>query len=141
MAALAHKTVVFDLESTWDSISRVAEMLSSVLDEMGLSQDNAFDVKLATQEAVVNAVEHGNGCDPRKKVHIRCERNGNAIVMVVSDEGEGFDPSRIPDPTLSENILKEHGRGIFLMRSLCDCVRYNDKGNEVTMIKNLRKNK
>ena len=96
-----------------------------------------FDLRLAAQEAVVNAVEHGNRGDERKKVYVRCHVNGDSLVVTVRDEGDGFDPGQVPDPTLPENILKEHGRGIFLMRNLCDEVRYSPRGNEVTLIKKL----
>jgi len=90
-----------------------------------------------SQEAVVNAVEHGNECDESKQVHVTCRIGADAVVITVSDEGLGFDPAQVPDPTLPENILREHGRGLFLMRSLCDEIRYNAKGNEITIVKKL----
>ncbi len=137
MQPIDNRVVTFVLESSRETISRAADMLSSVIEEFGLSDDAAFDIELAAEEAVANAVEHGNKSDPAKMVHVRCERKSDRITVVVCDEGEGFNPSQIPDPTLPENILKEHGRGIFIMRSLCDCVLYNEKGNEVAIVKKI----
>lgn len=129
------KRLSFDLRSTRDSVNRVAAMLSCFFDKQGLSDEVTFDIKLATQEAVVNAVEHGNQYDEGKWVHICCETTDRAITVTVCDEGLGFDPCCVPDPTLPENILREGGRGVFLMRNLCDQVCFNDKGNKVTIVK------
>jgi len=137
MRTSAMRKVTFDLQSHRDSVNEVADRLSRFFDKLGWPDDAVFDVKLAAQEAVVNAVEHGNGSDSTKLVHISCETAGDAVTLVVSDEGNGFNPAAVPDPTLPENILREHGRGLFLMRNLCDEVFYNEKGNEITIIKRI----
>ncbi|MFH1731185.1 MAG: ATP-binding protein [Planctomycetota bacterium] len=134
------KRLSFDLRSTRDSINRAAVMLSDFFDKQGLSDDVTFDIKLATQEAVVNAAEHGNHYDGGKWVHICCETSDSAVTVTVCDEGPGFDPRCVPDPTLPENIFREGGRGVFLMRNLCDDVCFNDKGNQVTIVKKIAKN-
>jgi serine/threonine-protein kinase RsbW len=138
MPAPAENVLDLDLYSTRDGINLVTERLTELFCRAGLSEDDTFDLKLAAQEAVVNAVEHGNECDETKQVHIHCESNGRAITLVVRDEGAGFNPDSVPDPTLPENILREHGRGLFLMRNLCDEVRFNAKGNEITMVKRIQ---
>ena len=127
--------MMFNLLSTRDSINRVTDIVSAACSSHNLPEDMLFDIKLAVQEAVVNAVEHGNRCDPDRMIYVTCEADDERLVLCIRDEGDGFDPCDIPDPTLPENILKEHGRGIFLMRSLCDEVRYSPKGNEVTLVK------
>jgi len=131
------KRLKFDLRSTRDSVNRVGAMLSCFFDKQGLPDEVMFDIKLATQEAVVNAAEHGNHYDEGKKIHICCETTDCAVTVIVCDEGLGFDPRCVPDPTLPENILTEDGRGIFLMRNLCDEVCFNDKGNKVTIVKKI----
>ena len=129
--------MTFELKSTPDSVNRVGAMLADFFDKQGLSDEVTFDVKLAVQEAVVNAAEHGNEYDENKSVCICCEATDEAIKVTVVDEGPGFDPCCVPDPTLPENILRESGRGVFLMRSLCDEVCYSDKGTKVTIVKYL----
>ena len=131
------KRLNFDLRSTRDSVNRVAAMLSCFFDKQKLPDEVTFDIKLATQEAVVNAAEHGNKYDHSKNVHISCETTDRAVTVTVCDEGLGFDPCCVLDPTLPENILRENGRGVFLMRNLCDEVRFNDKGNKVTIVKHI----
>jgi serine/threonine-protein kinase RsbW len=125
------------LPSSRQTVTEVADRLAALLDRFDLPEDVVFDIKLAAQEAVVNAVEHGNRNDQTKAVHVTCEVKKDAVAVTVRDEGGGFDPSTVPDPTLPENVLKEHGRGIFLMRNLADDVFYNTGGNEVTVIKKL----
>jgi serine/threonine-protein kinase RsbW len=137
MPVNAENVLDLDLFSTRDGINLVTDQLTALFCRAGLSEDETFDLKLAAQEAVVNAVEHGNDCDETKKVHVHCEATGNVITLVVRDEGPGFDPAQVPDPTLPENILREHGRGLFLMRNLCDEVRFNAKGNEITIVKRI----
>ena len=137
----AASKLMMEFQSTRDSITEVVQKLSAALDELGLPDDAVFDIKLAAQEAVVNAVEHGNNCDESKTVRVCCEADEDCITVAVRDEGDGFDPAQVPDPTLPENILRESGRGIFLIRNLCDEVRFNEKGNEVTMVKRIPKGK
>jgi serine/threonine-protein kinase RsbW len=93
-------------------------------------------VELALDEALDNAVVHGNRMDRQKLVQVvcRCEL-GNGISVVVKDQGQGFDPGTVPDPTAPEHIGAEHGRGIWLMRSVMDEVSFERGGTEVHMRK------
>lgn len=94
------------------------------------------DVRTALYEAIANAVIHGNREDVKKQVRIRCRFDARQCVSIsVSDEGEGFDPRKVPDPTRPENLESEHGRGIFLMRTYMDEVRYEKGGTEVHLVK------
>jgi len=139
MQSDAKNKTTLELCSSRDNIAQVSALLSEALEKLNLPGETMFDLKLAATEAVVNAVEHGNKYDERKMIHVSCEARNGAVIISVRDEGDGFDPAGVPDPTLPENILKEHGRGIFLMRNLCDDVRYNAKGNEVTIVKKIPK--
>ena len=93
-------------------------------------------IELALQEALNNAVVHGNRMDSRKVVHVlcRCEL-GKGVSLVVSDEGQGFDPSAVPDPVANENLECPHGRGIYFMKSLMDEVSFEREGTEIHMRK------
>lgn len=88
-------------------------------------------ISTALNEAVNNAIFHGNRNDPSKTVTLECNVLSDCIEFSVSDEGEGFNPDSIPDPTLPENIEKPEGRGIFLIRQLADQVRFENNGSTV----------
>ncbi len=106
-----------------------------VLENMGYGERAIFGVKLALEEAAINAIKHGNELDDTKKVTIGFAIDENKAVISVADEGEGFDPKDVPDPTADEFLMATSGRGIALIRAYMDEVRFNDKGNEITMIK------
>ena len=93
-------------------------------------------VELALREALNNAVVHGNRLDARKLVHARCRcKVGEGISLVVSDQGQGFDPSAVPDPLSADNLEAEHGRGIHLLKLAMDEVWFEQRGAEVHMWK------
>jgi anti-sigma regulatory factor (Ser/Thr protein kinase) len=93
-------------------------------------------VELALREALNNAFVHGNRLDAHKLVHVRCRcRVGEGISISVSDQGQGFDPSAVPDPFAVENFQSEHGRGIYLMKWAMDRVSFTGGGTEVHMRK------
>ena len=91
-----------------------------------------FRVGLA--EALANAMLYGNGSDPAKRVRVEVTVSQVRVSARVTDQGDGFDPSAVEDPTTPENLLRPGGRGLFLMRQLLDEVRYNDRGNSVTLV-------
>jgi serine/threonine-protein kinase RsbW len=98
-----------------------------------------IDVEIALREAVTNAVLHGNKADPEKRVAICCEVGlGSGVSVIVRDEGQGFDPANVSDPTTTENIESDHGRGIYLMRALMDEVHFEQGGTEVHMRKGFK---
>ena len=92
-----------------------------------------FNFRVGLTEAIANAILYGNGRDPAKKVRIELRFDDAGIRVQVTDEGRGFDPATVPDPTLPENVSKPTGRGIFLMRALMDDVRFNASGNSVSL--------
>jgi serine/threonine-protein kinase RsbW len=105
------------------------------LEEQHWDQHEIFSVQLAMEEALVNAVKHGNRMDLSKKVHVKCRMSADRLRVEITDEGEGFDPNQVPDPTDPEQLELPHGRGIMLMRNFMSLVEYNARGNCVTMEK------
>ena len=93
-----------------------------------------LNLRVGLSEALANAILYGNRQDPSKRVKMEVAFQGSTITARVTDEGKGFDPYRLPDPTTPSNILKPKGRGIFLMRKLLDEVYFNDRGNSVTLV-------
>jgi serine/threonine-protein kinase RsbW len=97
-----------------------------------------LNFRVGLTEAISNAMLYGNGEDPEKRVRIELCQGDDEIHVSVTDEGEGFDPSNVPDPTSPANLEKSGGRGLFLMRQLMDDVYYNERGNSVTLVLRLR---
>jgi serine/threonine-protein kinase RsbW len=93
-----------------------------------------WNFRVGLTEALTNAMLYGNEHDPSKRVRVEVELENGRLEARITDQGGGFDPSAIPDPTEEENILKSGGRGLFLMRQLLDEVSYNDRGNQVTLV-------
>jgi serine/threonine-protein kinase RsbW len=113
----------------------VQERIVSLLEQLAYPMRDVFGVRLALEEALVNAIKHGNGMDPNKKVQIECRIDHERVWVRIQDEGQGFDVDALPDPTLEENLDKPSGRGVLLMREFMTKVEYNDKGNCVTLEK------
>ena len=131
--------VSYTLDSSLQSVNLAEETAQLIAAKAGFDDDNCLKISMAVREATVNAVLHGNAYDPKKKVRVAFENTGRALVITVTDEGKGLDVNSIPDPTTPENLLKQSGRGIFLMRSFMDEVRIRllAPGTEVTMVKNV----
>lgn len=113
-------------------------ILQRVLDQLkayAYSDRDIFDVHMAFEEALVNAIKHGNNLDAAKKVYVGCKMSPQRVRIEVEDEGEGFDPEEVPDPTAPENLELPSGRGIMLMKSFMSKVEYNDAGNRVVLEK------
>lgn len=109
----------------------VAEKITSLTE----SQDDVFKVKLALEEAITNAMRHGNLLHPSCLVTVQIKGDREKVILDVHDEGRGFDFKNVPDPTFSENTSKPSGRGIFLMYKLMDRVDFYDGGSGVRMTK------
>jgi serine/threonine-protein kinase RsbW len=113
----------------------VQERIINVLESQSYSDHDLFGVRLALEEALVNAIKHGNGMDPDKQVHIDCRFEVDRVRIVIEDEGGGFDLKAVPDPTDDENLERPGGRGIMLMRSFMNTIEYNDSGNRLVLEK------
>jgi serine/threonine-protein kinase RsbW len=122
------------------NLRKIEEFIESVSPLFSIGKETYGEVLVAVMEAVNNAINHGNKRDEAKKVEVIFEKAGNSLVVVVRDQGNGFRPEIIPDPTKPENIEKISGRGVFLMRKLSDGIEFNDKGNCVKMTFNLIRN-
>nr|HPN73547.1 ATP-binding protein [Candidatus Omnitrophota bacterium] len=118
------------------------ELSREITDELrssGASEEQVFDIRVAIEEALRNAMIHGNKLDPAKKVSVEADLSEGRVRICVEDEGDGFDPGKIPDPTAEENILKTSGRGVYMMNHLMDDVSYDKGGRRVIMEKCLKK--
>ncbi len=118
------------------SITMVEPFLRSIPELQVLGSGRFHDMHVAVTEAVNNGIIHAHLCNPDKRVHLDIAISAHEVIVVVRDFGDGFDPECVPDPRLPENILREGGRGVFLIRNLADVVefRYADPGMTV-MIK------
>lgn len=114
---------------------QVVEELLAQLTQNSWGEHDTFGVHLAIEEAMVNAIKHGNQDDPEKTVHVSCQVSPDEVRIEIQDEGEGFDPADVPDPTEEENLEVPSGRGLMLMRTFMTSVEYNDAGNQVIMYK------
>lgn len=108
----------------------------AAMTRMEYCQDDIFAVHLALEEAIVNALKHGNQNDRTKQVRIDCEVAQPHVQARIEDEGGGFVPSQVPDPTAPENLERPSGRGLMLMRLYMTSVHFNRRGNCVTLCKN-----
>lgn len=122
-----------ELNSNAETISVVERMIEEVRDSYHVSEDTFGNMLVALTEAVTNAIYHGNKSDPGKKVRIQYGCVHNTLTFTVADEGPGFDFYNLPDPTAPENLEKECGRGIFLMKHLADQLIFSDGGRVVEL--------
>ena len=124
------------LPSEISAISPLVERLMRLIEGSHCVTGEEAAVQLALHEALSNAVVHGNRLDAHKSVHVRCRcKVGKGISITVSDQGQGFDPSAIPDPLSVDNLEAEHGRGIHLMKLAMNEVSFEQRGAEVHMFK------
>ena len=111
------------------------DSLLGKLTNQGYQNSEVFAIKLAFEEALSNAIKHGSHYDSKKHVQIVLDIDSKRVILGISDQGQGFDLSKVPDPTTDENLEKPTGRGIMLMKAYMDEVTYNKKGNQVRMVK------
>jgi serine/threonine-protein kinase RsbW len=123
------------------AISPLVERLMRLVEGSHCVTGEETAVELALREALSNAVVHGNRLDAHKLVHVRCRcKVGKGISITVSDQGQGFDPSAVPDAVSVENLELEHGRGIHIMKLAMDQVAFKQRGTEVHMCKRAARN-
>lgn len=113
----------------------VQERILQALEVREFPPRDVFGVRLALEEALVNAIKHGNEMNPDKQVRVACEVSEDEVRIEIEDEGEGFNPGEVADPTEDENLSCPGGRGIMLMRAFMNVIEYNPRGNRVTLVK------
>lgn len=114
---------------------RVQGRILDLIAEHGFTERDVFGIRLSLEEAIVNAIKHGNKYDASKSVRIAWKLHEGELFVEIEDQGQGFDPADVPDPTAPENLDRPSGRGLMLMRNFMDAVMYSDKGNFVAMRK------
>jgi len=119
------------LPSDFNALADVEVLIDKVCTDIGVQEEAYGNVLIAVTEAVNNAIQHGNAFSSDLKVAVAVGDKQDEYCFRVKDSGKGFAHDALPDPTAPENMLKENGRGIFLMRNLADEVIYNEQGNEV----------
>ncbi len=117
------------------SVERIYNQILEKMKAYQFSQDDVFAVHLAFEEAFLNAVEHGNKNDPTKTVRIEFMVDSEKVEIQVTDQGNGFYPSQVPDPRVGENLYHLRGRGMLLINAYMDVIEYNDQGNCLYMAK------
>jgi serine/threonine-protein kinase RsbW len=134
--------VSYTLESSLESVNKAEQAARDLAAKTGFDEEEVDRIAMSVREATVNAVLHGNQYDPKKRVTVAFEVTPESLSVAVRDEGKGLDPGGIPDPLAPENLLKQSGRGIFLIRAFMDEVRFRsmDPGTEITLIKRVRGN-
>lgn len=129
------------LGSNLKNISEIERLLSNIQEQYSIRDENFADIWVVLHEAVSNAIKHGNRFDPFKKVRLSVEtKYDRYLCFKVEDQGDGFDPASIPDPTSPERIEEPNGRGVFLIKRLADKVNYSNKGTVLEMCFDLYKN-
>lgn len=116
-------------------IPGVQQTVLSEVERFGYDAGCVFAIRLAMEEALSNAIRHGNCGDPAKHVTIEYRVDSQRVEITICDEGCGFEPTAVPDPTLDENLTRPCGRGVLLMRAYMSEVRFNKAGNCVTLVK------
>ena len=128
-------TASFHVANIMEQVERVKKAILDLMQMFSHTEGVAFKVELALEEALVNAVKHGNKLDETKQVLIECILSHKSVRFEIEDQGEGFNPHELPDPTEEENIERPCGRGVLLIRSFMDSVQYNERGNKITFEK------
>jgi serine/threonine-protein kinase RsbW len=123
------------IPSTREAGHQLVEQLVQALTSSAWDGSDFFHVQMAAEEAMINAVTHGNRESEDLQVEVEFKVAKESVYLRFRDEGEGFCPDDLPDPTDDEHLDKTHGRGVFLIKQMMNEVNYNDCGNEVTMLK------
>ena len=130
-----HEHIEFELPSAISLMSVVLDYLMKRVEKLGVINPEQSNLFIALDEAFVNAVKHGNKFDAQKLVRVIAEVSKKEARFTIEDEGEGFDVNNIPDPLDPQNLFKTSGRGVLFIYNIMDEVKYNDRGNRLTMVK------
>ncbi len=133
------KDIIFKITSCQSQIGKLEEYVSQISKEFDIDDTKYPDILISLTEAVNNAIIHGNSSDVSKCVDIMCKCKEQNLTFTISDQGDGFDPEQINNPLDETNIELEGGRGVLIMKSLCDEVQYKNEGRTVEMTFNIKK--
>jgi serine/threonine-protein kinase RsbW len=134
------ETVDEFLESTLDAVDRAETLVLDLAQKAGFEEEDLHKIGMSVRESMVNAVVHGNQYSAHKKVHVSVSKGQDRLTVTISDQGNGFELEALPDPLSEQNLLRNSGRGMFLMRAFMDELnvrRLSPQGTEVTLIKYL----
>ena len=129
------ETTELTLPSRVEAVNEAAGAVARILGNLGAGEQLMFGIDMAIREAVTNAVLHGNKQDDSKQVRVDIKSSSEEIEISVRDEGAGFNPTAVPDPTTAENLMKTSGRGIFFMRNFVDEVEWSNPPEGGTIVK------
>ena len=135
MASEAPISCSIVLESKPSAVVEVCKQILPRLEANSFGKDDIFAVHLTLEEAFLNAVKHGNKMDPTKKVKVDYSVDSDKVEICITDEGNGFQPDAVADPRFGEGLYEPGGRGLLLMNSYMDTVKYNERGNSVYMLR------
>lgn len=130
--------VLLSIGSRFENIELVQVVLDDSLRETAMDDDSRYWVGIALREALANAIKHGNKEDPSKQVEVELRIDEEQVIVLIQDQGEGFDPKRVENPLEPDNLLKPDGRGIFYMNRFMDEITYDFAPEGGTVVK-LRK--
>jgi serine/threonine-protein kinase RsbW len=136
---LADNNFYLEIESDPNNLIVVEEFVNYFSIELNIAEDKIPGLLLSVTEATTNAIIHANKCDKDKMVKIYVNKEDSKLIIKIKDEGKGFNPENVPDPTEPENLLKDSGRGLYLMKIYMDDLKYNitPTGTETILILNL----
>jgi serine/threonine-protein kinase RsbW len=133
------RTVTLDIASRFEMLDVIQTVLGQLCGLVGFEDEVVHYMSVAVRESVVNAIKHGNRQDESKRVEVRFTVLDRALEVEVQDQGEGFDPTDVPDPLAPENLLKAYGRGIFFMRQFMDEVTHSFPQKGGTVVRMLKR--
>lgn len=138
---MSNKVYIKEISSNPEYLPELEKFILDIANDIHLDNDRTNSLSLSFSEAVSNSIVHGNKSDSAKKIKIKVEVAQDKIIITIKDEGKGFNIESVPDPTKPENILKDSGRGIHIMKSFLNDLRYNftPDGTETILTLNLNK--
>ena len=124
-----------EIPSCFKEAKKLEDTIVDEAQSHGYDEESLFAVRLSLEEAFANAVRHGNSRNPTKKVRVKYRVDNEQVDIYIEDDGNGFDPKKVPDPTTEKNLEIPTGRGIMLMRAYMNVVEYNENGNGVRLVR------
>lgn len=130
------KEFVKEIPSDPDLLPEIEEFVINIASKLKINHEKLSNLSISVSEAAANSIMHGNSADLKKKVLVKVLVHEDRLEVLFKDEGKGFDPNSVPDPTKPENIFKDHGRGLHIMRNFLSELKYNftDSGTETVLV-------